>query len=157
MKNGRNYDLKLNYQGNYVKSSSNTKFLGLIIDDSQLWKSHIDQMMSKLNTACFVIRTIQAVMSQTLRMVYFAHIHSIMSYGIIFGGNQQYSDKIFKIQKRKFKNESFMWGTVQKIRNTTLIFSIYLLNTNICYKKQTFILYKQSDPQYPHQLTSTHS
>jgi len=33
-------------------------------------------------------------------MVYFAYIHSIMSYCIIFGGNQPYSDKIFKIQKR---------------------------------------------------------
>jgi hypothetical protein len=28
-----------------------------------------------------------------------------------------------------------MRGTVQKIRNTTLIFPIYLLNINICYKK----------------------
>jgi len=44
---------------------------------------------------------------ETLRMVYFANIHSIMSYGIILGGNQPYSDKI---QKRviKFKNERFM-------------------------------------------------
>ena len=57
--------------------------------------------MSKLKTAYFVIRTIQAIMSlETLRMVYFAYIHSIISYGIIFGGNQLYSDKIFKIQKR---------------------------------------------------------
>jgi len=77
--------LKLNYQDNYIKSSSNTKFLGLIIDDSLSWKAHIDQMMSKLNTECFVIQTIQAIMSpETLRMVYFAYIHSIMSYGIIF-------------------------------------------------------------------------
>jgi len=58
-------------------------------------------MMSKLNTACFVIRSLQAIMStETLRMVYFAYVHSIMSYGIIFGGNQPYSEKIFKIQKR---------------------------------------------------------
>jgi len=100
-KNSRNYDLKLNYQGNYIKSSTNTKFLGLFIDDSLSWKAHIDQMMSKLNTACFVIRTIQAMMSQeTLRMVNFAYIHSIMSYGIILGGNQPHSEKIFKIQKR---------------------------------------------------------
>ena len=41
---------------------------------------------------------------------------------------------------------------LKKIRNTTLIFSIYLLNINICYKKQTFILYKQSDPQYSHKI-----
>ena len=34
MKNGWDYDLKLTYHGNYIKSSSSTKFLGLIIDDS---------------------------------------------------------------------------------------------------------------------------
>jgi len=68
-KNSWDYDLKLNYQGNYIKNSSNTKFLGLIIDDPLSWKAHIDQMMSKLNTACFVIRTIQAIMSpETLRI-----------------------------------------------------------------------------------------
>jgi len=33
-KNNRYYDLKINYQGNYIKSFTNTKFLGLIIDDS---------------------------------------------------------------------------------------------------------------------------
>ena len=32
--------------------------------------------------------------------VYFAYVHSIMSYGIIFWGNQPHSEKIFKIQKR---------------------------------------------------------
>jgi len=58
-------------------------------------------MMSRLNTAYFAIRTIQAIISpETLRMVYFAYIHSIMSYGKIMGGNRPYSDKIFKIQKR---------------------------------------------------------
>jgi hypothetical protein len=76
--------LKFDYQGNYVKSSSHTKFLVLIIDDSLSW---IDQMMSTFNTACFLIRTIQAIMStETLRMVYFVYVHAIMSYGIIFGG-----------------------------------------------------------------------
>ena len=32
-KNSKDHDLKLNYQGNYVEISTNTKFLGLIIDD----------------------------------------------------------------------------------------------------------------------------
>jgi hypothetical protein len=100
MKNSREYVLKLNYQGNYIKSPPHTKFLGMIIDDSLSWKAHINQMMSKLNTACFVIRKLQAIMStETLRIVYFAYIYSIMSYGIICEGNQLYSEKIFKIQK----------------------------------------------------------
>jgi len=54
-----------------------------------------------LNTACFVIRSLQAIMStETLRMVYFAYVHSLMIYGIFFWGNQPYSEKIFKIQKK---------------------------------------------------------
>jgi hypothetical protein len=36
---------------------------------------------------------------ETLRMVYFAHIHSIMSYGIIFWGNQPCSDNISEFSK----------------------------------------------------------
>jgi len=101
MKNSWDCELKPNYQGKCIKSSSNTKFLVVTIDDSLSWKAHIHQMMSKLNTACFVIRIVQATMSlETLRMVYFAYIHSIISYGIIFGGNQPYSDTIFKIKKK---------------------------------------------------------
>jgi hypothetical protein len=47
------------------------------------------------------IQTLQAIMStETLRMVYFAYVHSIMSHGIILGENQSYSERIFKIQKR---------------------------------------------------------
>ena len=93
--------LKINHQGLQVHNSSHTKFLGLIIDDSLSWKDHIDQMKPKLNSACFVIRSLQAMMdTETLKMIYFAYVHSIMSYGIIFWGNQLYSDKIFKIQKR---------------------------------------------------------
>jgi len=98
-KNSWDCELKPNYRGNCSKSSSNTKFLGLTVDNSLSWKAHTDQMMSKLNTACFVIRTIQAIMSlKSLRMVYFAYIHSIICYRIIFWGNQPYSDKIFKTQ-----------------------------------------------------------
>jgi hypothetical protein len=93
-KNSREHVLEINYQGNYVRSSPLTKFLGLIIGDFLSWKAHIDQMMSKLNTVCFVIRLLQAL---TLRKVYFAYVHSVMSYGTILGGNQPYSEKIFKI------------------------------------------------------------
>ena len=123
------------------------------------WKAHIDQMMSRLNTACFVIQTIQAIMSpETLRMVYFAYIHSIMSYGIIFWGSQPYSDKIFKIQKRVIRiitnsrtRDSFR-ELLKKLEILPL-YSQYIFSISIfVIKKQTFILYKQSDPQYSHKI-----
>ena len=72
------YTLKLNFKGNYVKNSPQTKFLGLTIDDTLSWKAHIDLIMSKLNTACFTVRMLQPIMSsETLRMVYFAYVHNI--------------------------------------------------------------------------------
>ena len=33
-------------------------------------------------------------------MINFSYVHSVMSYGIIFGGNSHHSDCVFKIQKR---------------------------------------------------------
>jgi hypothetical protein len=40
MKNSTDYSLKLNFKGNHAKKSSQTKFLGLIIDDTLSWKAH---------------------------------------------------------------------------------------------------------------------
>jgi len=98
------YTLKLNFEGNYVKNSPQTKFLGLTIDDTLSWKTHIDHIMSKLNTACFAVRMLQPIMSsETLGMVNFVYVHSILSFGIIFWGNQPHSEKIFKLQKRAIR------------------------------------------------------
>ena len=38
---------------------NSTKFLGLIIDNSLSWKDHIIALTSKLNKACYVIRSIK--------------------------------------------------------------------------------------------------
>jgi hypothetical protein len=40
---------------------------------------------------------------ETLRMVYFAYLHSILSYGITIWGNQPYGDKIKKKKKRAIR------------------------------------------------------
>jgi len=54
--------------------------------------------MSKLNSACFAMRSVKSIQSQGgLRMIYFSHVHSIISYGIILGGNSTSSIKIFRI------------------------------------------------------------
>jgi hypothetical protein len=153
MKNSKDYDLKLNCQGNYVKSSINAIFLGLIIDDSISWKDHIDQMTFKLNTACFVSRTLQSIMTQeTLIMVYSAYVHPTMSYGIIFWRNLPYSEKVFKmrnwlselLQIQEFQD---LCGELfKKKTEILLLYSQYIFFfINICDKKQTFILDKLSD------------
>ena len=156
MKNSWDYDLKLNYQGNYIKSSSNTKFWGLIIENSLSWEAHINQIMSKLNTACFVIRTIEAIMSpETLRMVYFAYIHSIMSYGIILGGNQPYSHKIFKIQERVIRiiTSSRMRESCREVfKKLELLplYSQYIFSISIFVMKNKHFFYTNNQIQLIH-------
>jgi hypothetical protein len=58
-------------------------------------------LSSRLNKACYAIKTIKLHTSlNTIRMIYHSYVHSVLSYGIIFGGNAPYNESIFKIQKR---------------------------------------------------------
>jgi len=84
-----------------ISNLNSTTFLGLTIDSTLLWKDHIADLTSKLNKACYAIRTFKPFMTfNVLRTVYFSYFHSVMSYGIIFWGNSHLSANIFKIQKR---------------------------------------------------------
>jgi len=89
---------------NSINSNINsTKFWGLIIDNSLSWKDHITVITSKLNKACYAIRLLKPFLTMnTMRMIYFSHAHSVLSYGIIFWGNSHthHTNSIFKIQKR---------------------------------------------------------
>jgi hypothetical protein len=78
-----------------------TKCLGLITDDTLYWKQHTWQVLNKLSSACYVLRKIKYIVSlETLRLFYFAHIHSIMRYGIIFWGGFSHICKVFILQKK---------------------------------------------------------
>jgi hypothetical protein len=79
MHNSINHNLKAN--------SGCIKLLGLNIYNKLSWKSHTDYLATRLSSLCFIMRTIKPIMSlKSLRMIYFAYIHSVMTYGIILGG-----------------------------------------------------------------------
>jgi predicted cation transporter len=76
-----------------------------MVDDNLTWNNHIDQLISKLNSACYAMRAVNALLSRKgLRMLIFSYVHSIISHGIILGGNIPNSIKIFRIRKTRFKN-----------------------------------------------------
>ena len=86
---------------NQITSSTNTKFLGLTIEEMLSWKCHINQILSRLSSACYAIRVIAPLMTEDiLRMIYHAYVHSIIKYGILFGGNSPHSTRVFMMQKR---------------------------------------------------------
>ena len=94
-------DMQLSYKGNPINNTLSTNFLGLTLDSTLSWNLHAEQLSSKLNSACYAIRLLKPIIStNNLRTVYFAYVHSIITYGIVFWGNSPYSNNIFKLQKR---------------------------------------------------------
>jgi len=52
-------------------------------------------------TARYALRNIKHIVPiDTLSVIYFAHIHSIISYSIIFWGSSSHSNKVFILQKK---------------------------------------------------------
>jgi hypothetical protein len=98
-----NYAINMNISNktNQISNVHHTNFLGVTLDSTLSWKPHIDQLISKMNSACYVIRSLKSLIPlKTLRIIYFSSIHAIVSYSIIFWGNSIYNNTIFKLQKR---------------------------------------------------------
>jgi hypothetical protein len=80
-------------------------FLGLTLDTTLSWEGHKNKIIPKLNSARFALRTVKLFLcKEELKIVYFAYVHSVISYGIIFWGNAYSSKNAFLAQKRIIRN-----------------------------------------------------
>jgi hypothetical protein len=80
--------LHITFCENLPVKTNAINFLGLQLDSQLSWKPHINYLLHKLSSVCFIMRKLSPILNiQTLRMVYFAHFHSLVNYGIIFWGN----------------------------------------------------------------------
>jgi hypothetical protein len=72
---------------NVITEVSHIKFLGLTIDDTLSWNLHIDVIMKRLTSVCYMIRAVKPCMSfSSLIMTYYSLFHSVLTYGILFWG-----------------------------------------------------------------------
>jgi len=100
-KKNRELDTQISLGNKRITNIHSTKFLGLTIENSLSWKHQIKEFISKLNKACYTIRSVKLFVSLVvLRMSYFSYVNSILSYGKIYRGNLSYSKTIFKKKKK---------------------------------------------------------
>jgi hypothetical protein len=93
--------MKSGYNNKLIPSVPSTKFLWFVIDSTLTWGVHIDNLTTKLSTACYVIRSFNPLMShKTVLSFYHSCIHTVMSYRIILWGNSCHRTHIFQIKKR---------------------------------------------------------
>jgi len=95
---------KLISNNSEITEVSHIKFLGLEIDNTLSWNVHINHIITKLNTVCYMLRVLKPYISySSLLTCYYSLFHSIFSYGIIFWGHAAGSNKIFILQKRAIR------------------------------------------------------
>jgi hypothetical protein len=63
----------IDYEHNHIENSQSTSFLGLILDRTLSWHFHINKICAKLQSACYILRTLKPVLSvNNLKMIYFS-------------------------------------------------------------------------------------
>jgi hypothetical protein len=79
-------------------------YLGIYIRDSINWSCHIQYIIPKLSSTCYIMRSIKQFMSpNTLKTIYYSYFNAIIGYGLPFWGNSPHAIKIFRIQKRTLR------------------------------------------------------
>ena len=102
-KNCSPFDLNFGHGNKKITNTCTTKFLGITLESTLSWKTHIDTTVPKLSSATFAIRTVKPYLSQdSLKMIYYSYFQCIMTYGIILGGNSHYSNTIFRLPKKNY-------------------------------------------------------
>lgn len=98
--------IKIRMNNTELKQVHTTKFLGLYIDNNLSWDSHVSHVAKRVALGNFVLyRLSRFCCSETLRIVYFAHVHSIISFGIsIYGATSKNNmNRILILQKRAIR------------------------------------------------------
>lgn len=89
-----------------IPFSGVTKLLGANVDKNVKWNNHIDNLCKRLSKVLFALRILkQNVNKDALKLVYFAHFHSLLMYCIeIWGHAADYLfTRVFKLQKRAIR------------------------------------------------------
>jgi len=78
-----------------------TNYLGLFINNTRSWKTHIECIKCKLSSARYTMFPIKPYVSiNTLKIINYSYFHSVMSYGLLFWEHSSDSIKIFRLQKK---------------------------------------------------------
>jgi hypothetical protein len=84
-----------------IEQVSQTKFLGVIIDQNLNWKAHIDHITTRINKFVYALKQIKNITNaKTAIISYHAYVQSILRYGLVMYGNGTDRDRAFVAQKK---------------------------------------------------------
>ena len=79
---------------------TNTKFLGIWIDDKLTWQEHFNQLCLKISRNTNLLKTSKSFLNMhTKKVIYYVHVYSHLVYGCTTWGNMLRKDYLKKLQR----------------------------------------------------------
>lgn len=82
-KNKRNISITIKISGETIDKTRSVTYLGIVMDDSLTWNSHIDKIISKLKPKVGILRRCSYLPVKAVKSVYAAHILSVLYNGLV--------------------------------------------------------------------------
>lgn len=83
-----------------AEKSEPVKLLGIMFDTFLTWLPQVEHVCRKMSPQIFALRQLKPFLSSNaLKSVYYATVHSHLTYGVILWGNTHFAYKAFKLQK----------------------------------------------------------
>ena len=100
-----------------ITESESTKFLGPWMDKNLNWKKHTSILINKIKRNTILIKNTKNIFDKdTLKLIYYAHIHSHISYGLNIWGGMVTKEVLNKIQKA----QNYCLSMIQPNQNITI-------------------------------------
>ena len=103
-KDNNKKEIELKVKDMLIPSQSVTKFLGMWLDQTLSWHSHIQKLTLKIKRNKYLLNNGKHLIDQdTKKLVYYSHIASQIQYGLLLWGNNANKDQITRLQKLQTK------------------------------------------------------
>jgi hypothetical protein len=143
------------YESKRVDYKSNTKFLGIYIEETLKWTIHLNTLRQQLCKVCYLIQLAQGIMgSGMIKSLYHSKFESLARYGIIFWGVERESIVIFRLQKRVIRTMCGVGRNTscrQLFKDCKLltITSLYILEV-LCFIKKYKLVIQKNEQVHDH-------
>ena len=92
--------LQISLGNEHIPQVKSTKFLGMWIDESLSWNEHVTKVILKLKSRVNLLKMSQHFLGKhALKVLYYAQLHSVLSYGIVMWGSLASQANLNKLQK----------------------------------------------------------
>ena len=103
-KNNKTSEIELKIKNMTILNQTETKFLGMWLDQCLSWHIHIQRLTLKIKRNKYLLNNGKHLMDQsTKKLVYYAHIASHIQYGMLLWGNNASKEQLNRLQKLQTK------------------------------------------------------